>query len=136
MDTDLVIFWLVVLYCLSGIITAVRRMKQAGMQGWPLLQGVILIIAVAGKELGLASLIYVAAGMWVLLVLVPGLLGARCNQLVVQQRYATARHVARLMSWLHPTAMLRAHSDLVRGLELAHRGDTAGAEQHPRALRQ
>ena len=64
-----------------------------------------------------------------LFLLLPGLLGRRYNQLILAQRYAAARRLARLISCLHPSAVWRTQPEIVHGLELAQRGDIAGAEQ-------
>jgi rhomboid family protein len=126
MDYDLFIFWFLCFSCLAGLVAALTRVRSAG-SGWVVLFLVILAVAVTGWLLDQGALIYIAAGMWLLFVLLPGLLARVYQRRVLEQRFPAARRLATILSWLHPVDGLRQQPQIIRALELAQRGETAAA---------
>ncbi len=72
-------------------------------------------------------MIYTSAAMWLLLVLLPGLIGRRCMQRCLQQQYAAAYRLAQIIRWLHPADGWRTQPDLIHALDLAQRRELAAA---------
>jgi rhomboid protease GluP len=62
-----------------------------------------------------------------LLVLLPAWLGKLYYQRFLEQKFATAWRLARLISWLHPADGWRNQPEIVRALDLAQRGDLTAA---------
>ena len=70
---------------------------------------------------------FVGGGAWLVLLLLPTIGLRKAAELAAQQRYASARRLARALRFLHPAGDLRAQSELLRAMELAQRGDFASA---------
>ena len=68
MDSDVVIFWIVLFSALSGLAMAISRRRSVG-RGWLLVFSAIIITCVLGKMAGQPAFIYLAAVMWIVLVL-------------------------------------------------------------------
>ena len=73
MKSDVVIFWLVCLSCLSGLVVVATRFRSAG-RGWSMVYLTILLVSVSGWVWEKAAFVYAGLAMWLLLVLLPGLL--------------------------------------------------------------
>jgi rhomboid protease GluP len=132
-DNDMVIFWLVCLSCLSGLAVMLRRYRFAG-RGWLVIYIAILLVALLGRLGKKSVLIYAAGAMWLLLVILPALLATFYHRRFLQQRYPVARHLARLISWLHPADGWRQQPQILYALELAQRGDLTAATETLRRL--
>jgi rhomboid protease GluP len=128
MDYDIVIFWFVVFSCLSALVMVLTRLRH-GVAGWVVVYLSILLVAVVGSLCRQPTLIHLAAGMWFLLVLTPGLMGRLYHQRFLQQRYSGARKLAQIISWLHPADGWRTLPEIIRALELAQRGELTGAQE-------
>lgn len=76
MDSEIVIFWLVAFSCVSALVMLLTRVRLA-VTGWVVVYLSIMLVAVGGRFGAQPVLIYAAAGLWILLVLVPALI-SRC----------------------------------------------------------
>ena len=128
METDIVIFWFVILTCISGLVVVTARFRSAGI-GWAGLYAGIMLIAVVGEVFNKSGFIYAALAAWFLLVLLPSLLSRVFYRHVLQQHYASARRLARLISWLHPADGWRQQPEVIHALELADAGDLRAATE-------
>ena len=128
MDYDIVLFWLVCLSCLAGLVVMWMRVRFAA-PGWAVLYLAILLLSVGGWLGEQPAIIYTAAAIWLLLVLLPGLIGRLYQRRFMQQRYSAARRLARIISWLHPADGWRQLPKILRAIELAQQGDLAAASE-------
>ncbi len=128
METDIVLFWFLVLTCVSGLTVVTTRMRAAAL-GWESVYLIILAFVIVGRVLEKSGLIYLSFMMWLLLVVLPSLLSRVCYRHFLQQRYSTARRIARIIGWLHPADGLRQQPEIFRALELAQRGDLNSATE-------
>ena len=71
MDNDVVIFWVVFFIALSGVAVGLARIRSVGA-GWVMVNFAILLLDGIGKLGQQRACIYLAAALWVILVLVPG----------------------------------------------------------------
>jgi rhomboid protease GluP len=128
MDSSIVIFWFVTITCSLSLIFSLLQIRTA-VKGWALVFLGILLVAISGK-LGRANgLIYLSLGLWIAVVLTPGLLARLFNRFSLQQRYSHARRVAQVISWLHPFDGWRDQPKMVHALELAQKGEIARASE-------
>jgi len=125
MDSDIVLFWFVVVVGLSGAIGVARRARSVGA-GWIIVFVAVLAVDMAGWAWN-HGLIYAAFAMWILFVMIPGLLSRVYYQRLLQQRYSDALRWARWVSWLHPADGWREQIDIIRALEQAQRGEVTQA---------
>src|SRR5438874_5831771 len=128
MDYNTIVFWFVCFSCATGLVVTLKRGRAAGV-GWPVLFLVILLTGIAGWLIGQNILIYGAGVMWLVLVLLPGLLGTLYYRRFLQQDYATARRLALCIKWLHPADGWRQQPEIVRAVELAQRGELTTATE-------
>ena len=127
MDYDIILFWLVCLSCLAGLVMSMRMRFAA--PGWAGLLLAILLLSVSGWWLEQPTMIYLAAALWFVFVLLPGLIGRLYQRRFMQQQYAAARRLARIIRWLHPADGWREQPTILHALELAQQGQfTAAAE--------
>jgi len=122
MDSDIVIFWCVLFYALAGIVITLRR-ARGGARGWLVLYLAILLVDVVGKLENRSAYIYAAAAIWLFFVLLPGLIGKLYQRRFLQQQYAVAFRLARMVSWLHPADGWRQQPQIIHALDLAQRGE-------------
>ena len=97
--------------------------------GWMVLYLAVLLLCCAGWLLKQPAIIDAAAAVWFLLILLPGLIARPYNRRMMQQKYAAARRVARILSWLHPADGCRELPEIVHALELAQQGELAAASE-------
>ena len=135
METDIVLFWFVLLTCLAGLVVVIARFRSAAL-GWAGLYCGIMLMAVIGKVFNLTAFIYGALAVWFLLVLLPSLLARVFYRYLLQQRYAPARRLARLISWLHPGDGWRQQPEVIYALQLAQQGDLTAATEMLGRLRE
>ena len=128
MDQSIVTFWLIVSMCLAGMAVTWTRARFA-WRGWLVVYLAILLVAVAGRLLEQTATIYIAAGQWFLLVLIPGLIGKLYNQRFMQQDYAGARRLANIIRWLHPADGWIQMPKIIHALELAQNGELTAASE-------
>jgi len=89
----------------------------------------ILLVDVIGWLQEMNSVLYAAAGQWLLLVLLPGLLSNLYFHRFLQQRYSEAYRLARAFSWLHPADGWRQQPEIIRAVQLAQQGQLATAQE-------
>ena len=126
MNYDTVIFWIVCLSCLAGLALMWRQVRFAA-PGWVVVYVAILFLSVAGWSQEQPGIIYTAAALWLLLVVLPGLIGKLCIRRFMQQQYSAASRLARIVFWLHPADGWREQAKIIDALELAHQGELAAA---------
>ena len=126
MDADILIFWFVFFSSVSGLAVALKRFRHGGT-GWVVVFGCILLVAVTGLLGRLSAFVYTAAGMWLLLVLGPGLIARFYHRYILQDRYGAARRLAKIIRWLHPADGWREQPEILDALELAQRGELPAA---------
>src|SRR5262249_30542085 len=97
--------------------------------GWVVLYLGILIVDVCGWFWQKQALVYTALGLWLLFVLAPALLGRAYYRLFLQQRYADAYRLARIIRWLHPADGWWQQPGIIRALDLAQQGDLHTASE-------
>src|SRR4051812_45792485 len=119
METDVAVFWLLVLTCISGLITVINRLRSAAF-GWGVVYVGILLISLIGWLLGKSGLIYAGLTIWVVLVLLPALLSRVYLRHFLQQRYGAAYRIARIIRLLHPADGWIQQPEIIRALETAH----------------
>src|SRR5436190_36663 len=123
MDYDIVVFWFICLSSLVGLLGAFARLRTAA-RGWIVVYLCILLILCLGRLWHESVLIYIAAGLWFLLVVLPSVLASVYYRYVLQQKYGIARRLAWIIGFLHPADSWRQHSEIIRALEMAHSGRT------------
>lgn len=132
MDTDVIIFWFILVSCVSGLVVTISRLRSAAL-GWTFLYLGTLAISIVGWFWKKSGLIDAGLAIWVLFVLVPALLSRVYYRFFLQQRYAVAEPIARIISWLHPADGWRQQPKMIHALELARQGHLTAATE---ALRQ
>jgi rhomboid protease GluP len=132
METDIVIFWFLLLSCVSGLVMVLVRFRSSG-KGWLFIYSSIVLAALIGQFSGKGGWLYAGLGLWVVLVLLPALLVRIQSRYFLQQRYGSARRLAVVLSWLHPADGWREQPKVIHALELAQNGDLSTATE---ALRQ
>ena len=125
MDSDIVLFWFVLIACLSGAVAVARRARSVGA-GWLVVFMGVLALDLAGWFWG-HGLIYAAFALWFLFIVLPGLISRLYYQRLLQQRYAEASRLARFVSWLHPADGWRQQTEIIHAAELAQRGEMTQA---------
>jgi len=128
MDYEVILFWLVCFSCGAGLVATLRQPRTVG-RGWAVVLAVILLLCLIGQIFQRSSLIYIATGLWLLFVLLPGLLSRVYQSHLIEQRYSAARRLAWIIKCVHPADGWREQLDIVRAIERAHKGDLAGASQ-------
>jgi rhomboid protease GluP len=126
MDYNHVLLWLVSLSCLAGLVVMWTHVRFTA-PGWMVLYLAVLLLSLAGWLSEQPTIINAAAAVWLLLILLPGLIGRVYNRRVLQQRFAAAGRLARLISWLHPADGCRELPKLVHALKLSQQGDLTAA---------
>jgi rhomboid protease GluP len=108
------------LVCLSCIFLVLRAAVVP--RGWVVLAGAILGVTIATFFLAPAYTVWLAGGLWLVLILIPLLGMAQVNRLVAQEQYRQASHIAGLWRWLHPLDGLMEYPALLHGLDLGQQG--------------
>src|SRR5690242_6166244 len=126
MDPTPVILWFVCLTCVWGMVLVATRLRS-GRGSWMAVYLAILLVCGSGWLSGKSKLVYLGLGMWLVLLLCPGLLSRLYFQRFLQQRYPEARRLARTIFWLHPSRTWSQQTEILAALELAQKGDFAAA---------
>lgn len=126
MDYALILFLLVFSFSLLGLVATWIRARFAAT-GWMVLHLAILMLAVVGRWGEQPAIVYAAASLWFLLILLPGVIWRLYNRRFLQQEYAAARRLARIISWLHPADGWRELPKIIHALELSKQGQLAAA---------
>jgi rhomboid protease GluP len=125
MDSEVVLFWLVVFSSAAGLLVTLRNFRSA--VGWVAVNLLILTLALIGWLTGKATFIYAATAIWLVFVVLPGLLTRLLNARMLQQRFSAARRLARMISLLHPLDGCPEQVKIIRAQELEHRGEFEAA---------
>jgi rhomboid protease GluP len=96
-------------------------------RGWRIAASAVLLVTGVAWMIKPDTAGFVGAGAWLVLILVPSIGLRKIGELVAQERYASARRIARALRLPHPAADLIEQSDLLRAIEVAQRGDFASA---------
>jgi rhomboid protease GluP len=123
-----VLFWLVSLSSLVGLAMTWVRVRFTA-PGWLLIYLAVLLLSLAGWLWPQPAWIYTAAAIWFLLILLPALVGRLYNRRLVQQRYAAARRLARIIGWLHPFDGFRELPKIIHAFALAQQGELTAASE-------
>jgi rhomboid protease GluP len=121
-----ILFWIVAIPTLSLLYSAVRH-ERAAARGWIIKSVAILVVLMCAAQFHSTKLIYLAAGLWLLFVLLPNLLAKPYNKYIIEQEFTSARRLARFISFLHPFDGWREQPRIVHALELAQQGHTDDA---------
>ena len=121
MDFDTILFWFVMLSCLSALLRTLTNLRLLGWD-WVLVYLTVLAVTGAGGWWNSPPAIYAGGILWGVTVLVPALLARFYLRWVLQQRYGPARKLAKLAGWLHPMGGWRRQTTVLRALELAQEG--------------
>ncbi len=127
-DDATIVFWLVFSLCVSGLAMTLVRARLAA-PGWLAVYLAILLASVAGWARQQPAMIYTAAAVWLLLVLLPTWITRLCNRHLLQQDYAAARRLAWIVSRLHPGDGLQELPEIIHALELAQQGEVTAASE-------
>src|SRR3954468_18220211 len=127
MDYEVITFWLVCLSCLAGLVVALRNLRSA--RGWVALYLLILAVAVVGWLADRKTLIYIAAAIWLIFILLPGFLAKALHHRFLEQQFTAARRLARVIGWLHPADGCREQPEILDALDLAQQGQLKEASQ-------
>jgi rhomboid protease GluP len=95
----------------------------------------IMAVALAGWLSGRGAFLYAALGGWLLFILMPGILSRIYHQRSLQQDYAAACRLAKIIYVLHPTAGWRRQPEVIRALMLAQQGAFEAANEMIERLR-
>jgi rhomboid protease GluP len=125
MDVLLILFWTIGLSAFSSFIAAIKRRPAA--DGWAVVSLTILILLFLSWLRESNLLIYVAAAIWAVSIVVPSILVRSYQQRMIQQQYGEAHRLARAIAFLHPFDGWRQQPMIVHALDLANRGDVAKA---------
>jgi rhomboid protease GluP len=135
MDFDIVLFWVVCSSCLAGLVVTWKQARFA-VPGWIVLYAAVFLLSIAGWLGRLPAITYATAAVWFLLILLPALIGRLMSRQVVQQRYAAACRLARIICWLHPADGCRETLKLIGALHLAQQGDFTVASDVLRSVQE
>jgi len=110
--------------CVSPMVLLAQTWKRGGMnRGWRLAALAVLIVTGVSWIVLPNMAGFVGGGAWVALMLVPAMALRKATELAEQQRYTSARRLARALRFLHPADGLLEQSEMLHALEVAQRGD-------------
>ena len=92
-----ILFWIVAVPTLFLLFSAVQA-ERATARGWVFKSVIILIVLMFSAQLHNQKLIYLAAALWLIFILLPNLLEARYNKRIIEQEFTSARRIARAIS--------------------------------------
>ena len=126
MEWNLICLWMVAATCGLNLLTALRASPPAW--GYAGVSAMVLAItggwfAVRPHQAGL-----IGGGLMLALIVAPALLQRLTLRYTVRQRFDLARWPATAAGLLHPFDGINHQARLIRALDLADRGDTAGAD--------
>jgi rhomboid protease GluP len=106
----------------SALLVLARAWRPGGVfRGWRI--AAIIVLAITGVAWLIARKYagYLGGGAWFVLLFLPSVGLRKASQLAAQGRYQSARRLATLLQFLHPTAQLREELQLFRRLESQNR---------------
>jgi membrane associated rhomboid family serine protease len=115
---------------ISPLLVLARAWRPGGVfRGWRI--AAIIVLAITGVSWLFFRQYagYVGGGAWFALLFLPAVGLRKASQLAAQGRYESARRLAKVLQFLHPTAQVRDQLQLFRRMELRrHAGDEIAAE--------
>ena len=116
--------------CLSPVTVLARTWRDAALnRSWALAAVIVLAITAAAFAITPRHAGFVGGGAWLLLLVLPAFGLRRVAALAAEERFGRTRRTLDVLSFLHPIAQLREERDIMRGLELAQRGETRAATE-------
>jgi rhomboid protease GluP len=110
---------------ISPLVLIARSQRSAEMnRGWRTASVAVLLVAGAAWLFFPAIAGYIGGGAWFALLLVPAITARKLADLSLRQRFSSARRLATLLRFLHPSDGVPEQARLLRALELAQRGET------------
>ncbi|NET37972.1 MAG: rhomboid family intramembrane serine protease [Cyanothece sp. SIO1E1] len=127
MDFNYLLIWTVCFSCGLNIVVTVRRSRlnrsKQYSRGWVLISAGILAITLSLTYLSPTVASVVGGCLWSLFILLPALGLKSVNQLIVSQRFKTARQLATILYWFHPVDGWREYPAMLRVLEMGQQGN-------------
>ena len=103
----------------SPLLVLARGWRPGGIfRGWRIAAVVVLAITGAAWLFFRKQAGYVGGGAWFAVLFLPAVGLRRASELAARGRYQSARRLATLLQYLHPTAQLREQVRIFRTLEL------------------
>ncbi|HJT81194.1 MAG TPA: hypothetical protein VJ719_08355, partial [Chthoniobacterales bacterium] len=103
---------------MSPIAVLARGWKSHdGQRSWRIAAGVVLGITLVALILIRHEAGYIGAGAWLALLFLPAMGLKRMTELAAHQQYKSARRLATVLLWVHPSAELREQIRALRHLE-------------------
>ncbi|MEP6820910.1 MAG: rhomboid family intramembrane serine protease [Chthoniobacterales bacterium] len=121
---------LLTLALLSPIVVLVRTAPRAALnRGWQIAAIIVLVITALAWFVFPQTAGYVGGVAWLLLLFLPAVGLRKEAELVVAERYGTARRVVSILRWLHPVATVRHELLFLNAMEAAQRGEIEKAAE-------
>jgi membrane associated rhomboid family serine protease len=106
---------------ISPLLVLARAWRPGGIfRGWRAAAVIVLAITGVAWVIIPKSAGYIGGGAWFALLFLPAVGLRRASELATQGRFESARRLATMLQFLHPTAQLRDQVRLFRTLEMRH----------------
>ena len=126
MNLNYLLIWIIAFWCAS-LVVWMTRIPFNQLEGWVIATAFILAVTIGIFNVNPDIAGLIGGSFWIILVLIP-LTGMRkVNQLVSAGRYAEARKLIARLRWLHPADGWVEQPEILRALELGHRGEISEA---------
>lgn len=127
MDLNLLLLWTALASTLALAVTVVRSWPHR--RSWAVVALLLAAAAGAGWLVAPELAGYVAGGLWVALVLMPGLLLRAVSLAMQRQEYRRAGRLSTVLAALHPSRETRETKAFVTAVQRVQRGDLDGARE-------
>lgn len=108
---------------ISPLVLIARSHQQARLnRGWRMASVAVLLVTGGAWLFFPGSAGFIGGGAWLALLLVPALGARKVVDLAQRQNFGSARRLAQLLAFLHPTDGIPEQARLLRAIELAQRG--------------
>ena len=105
----------------SPIVVLAYTWRTAGtIRGWRLAAVIVLAITGIAWVVAPKSAGFIGGGAWFVVLFLPAIGLRKASQLAAQGRYESARRLASVLQFLHPTVQLRDQVRIFRTLEMRH----------------
>jgi membrane associated rhomboid family serine protease len=105
----------------SPIVVLAYTSRTAGtIPGWRLAAVIVLAITGIAWVVAPKSAGFIGGGAWFVVLFLPAIGLRKASQLAAQGRYESARRLASVLQFLHPTVQLRDQVRIFRTLEMRH----------------
>lgn len=110
--------------CVSPLILLTKTWRRGGLNRASRLAAfAVLIVTGVSWMVNPETAGFIGGGAWLVLLFLPAIGLHKASELAWQQRYSSARRLARALRFVQPAGDLGAQSNLLRAMELAQRGD-------------